>query len=103
MKLEKLLSQKKSIILKRWWDTILETYPADAKRFLKKQNDRFSNPVGNTISEETENLYGELLDEQDIDPDRISPILDRIIRVRAIQDFSPSQAIAFFYTPRQAE
>ena len=97
MKLKKLLSQKRSIILKRWLDCILETYPADTKRFLKKQSDRFANPVGSTISRETEELYLELLDERDIDPGRVSPILDRIIRIRAVQEFTPSEAVAFVF------
>ena len=73
----------------------METYPADTKRFLKKQKDQFSNPVGYTISKEIENLYKELL--QGVDPDRVSPILDGIIRIRAVQDFSPSQAIVFIF------
>ena len=98
MKLEKLLSQRESDILKRWLESILDTYPADTKRFLKKQHNRFANPVGHTISKETENLYRELCNKGDIDPERISPILDRIIRVRAIQDFTPSQAILFIFT-----
>ena len=98
MKLEKLLSQKKSTILKKWLDTILETYPPDTKRFLKKQNNQFANPVGHVIAEETENLYDQLIIERDLEPDRISTILDKIIRIRSVQDFSPSQAINFIYT-----
>ena len=44
MGLEDLLLQKKKVILKKWLDRILETYPADAKSFLKKENNRFANP-----------------------------------------------------------
>ncbi len=99
MNLNKSLLQKKTIILDRWLDLIVETYPADTRRFLKKQKDRFANPVGTTISREIENLYEELL--QGIDPDRVSPILDRIIRIRAIQDFSPSHAVAFIFLLRR--
>lgn len=95
MKLGNLLSKKRSVILKRWLDSILETYPADTQRFLKKRNDRFDNPVGYTLSEQTECLYAELIDERDIEPSKVSPILDRIIRIRTVQDFSPSQAVAF--------
>jgi hypothetical protein len=51
--------------------------------------------VGNTIAKEMENLYDELLRNSDIDRERVSPILDGIIRIRAIQDFSPSQAVSF--------
>ncbi len=95
MKLEKLLLQKRSAILDRWLQLILETYPADAQRFLKKQKDRFANPVGYTISKETENLYKQLL--QRVETKSLSASLDRIFRIRAVQDFSPSQAVAFIF------
>ena len=95
MKLEKFLSQKRSAILDRWLQLILETYPAGSMRFLKKQKDQFANPVGHTISKETENLYQELL--RGIETEKVSPILDRMIRIRAIQDFTPSQAVVFIF------
>jgi hypothetical protein len=95
MKLEKLLSEQSSTILKRWLQLILETYPSDTQRFLKKQKDQFANPVRDTISKEIKNIYRELL--QGIDREKVSPSLDRIIRIRAVQDFSPSQAIFFVF------
>ena len=95
MKLENLLFQKSSTILARWIDLTLGTYPSDAHRFLKKQKDRFANPVGTTISREIENLYHELL--RGMHTENLSPLLDRIIRIRAVQDFSPAQAIAFIF------
>jgi len=95
MKLEKLLSEESPAILKRWLRSTLESYPADTQRFLQKQKDPFANPVRHTISKEIENIYKELL--HGVDRERVSPFLDRIIRIRAVQDFSPSQAIAFIF------
>ena len=100
MKIEKYLTQKKDPIVGRWLDLTFETYPADAQRFLRKQKDRFANPVGTTITKEIENLYDELI--QGLEPDRVSPLLDRIIRIRAVQDFSPSQALAFVFHLKKA-
>ncbi|MDB9822687.1 RsbRD N-terminal domain-containing protein [Deltaproteobacteria bacterium] len=97
MGLKELLFKKKNVILKKWLDSILKTYPADTKNFLKKQNNRFANPVGHTIATETENLLDLLIDGQDMDQERIYPVLDRIIRVRSIQDFSPSHSILIIY------
>ena len=51
LKLKDLMEGKKSVILERWFDAILETYPTDSSGFLKKQSDRFANPVGHTISQ----------------------------------------------------
>ncbi|MDP6180163.1 MAG: RsbRD N-terminal domain-containing protein, partial [Desulfatiglandales bacterium] len=97
MKLEKLLLQKKSAILDRWLQLILETYPADAQRFLKKQKDRFANPVRYTIAGETENLYKQLLQSVEAKSESLSASLDKIFRIRAVQDFCPSQAVAFIF------
>ncbi len=95
MNLQDFLRKKKASILKRWFQLILETYPADASGFLKKEKDRFANPVGHSISSGIEALYEELLGGRD--PANISRVLDEIIRVRAVQDFSPSRAIGFIF------
>ncbi len=100
MKLTKLLAQKKAPIVGRWLELIFETYPDDARRFLTKQKDRFANPVGTTISKEIETLYDELI--EGLETDLVSPLLDRIIRVRAVQDFSPSQAVNFVFLLKKA-
>ncbi len=95
MELKDLLREKRAVILKRWFDLILETYPSETSSFLKKQKNQFSNPVGHTISEGIEGLFDGLLDESGTDG--ISPFLDNIIRVRAIQEFTPSEAIGFIF------
>ncbi|HEB76235.1 MAG TPA: hypothetical protein ENJ04_07785 [Nitrospirae bacterium] len=95
MELKDLLREKRAVILKRWFDLILETYPSETSSFLKKQKNQFSNPVGHTISEGIEGLFDGLLEESGTDG--ISPFLDNIIRVRAIQEFTPSEAIGFIF------
>jgi hypothetical protein len=95
MELKDLLVQKKAAILKRWSDILLETYPPDAARFFEQEGDCFANPVGHTLLREMELLYGEVIGG--LDAEKIASCLDRIIRIRAIQDFSPSQAVAFIY------
>ena len=58
----------------------------------------FANPVGNSIIDKTEDLFDEIICEGDIDIEKIREILDELIRIRAVQDFSPSEAIDFLYT-----
>lgn len=84
----------------KWFQLILETYPADTSRFLKREKDRFINPVGYTISQEIEALYDELLLE--MNPDKLTACLDKIIKIRAIQNFPPSQAVAFIFLLKKA-
>jgi hypothetical protein len=93
--LENLLRHKRSTILKNWFDAVIETYPPETALFLKKQKDCFSNPVGSTILQGIENLFEDLL--QGINTEKASTYLDNIIRIRAVQDFTASQAILFIF------
>ena len=95
MKIEKYLFQKKKAILKKWFQLILNTYPEEAAQFMNREKDPFDNPVGSTIGKGIEDLFEAL--QRKIDPKTVSSSLDRIIRIRAIQDFSPSQAINFIF------
>ncbi len=93
MLLEELLQEKRSTILKSWFRSILESYPADAAKKFEQIEDRFHNPVGSSISQAIEIIYDELLGDMNVD--RLNESLDKIIRIRSVQDFHPSQAIAF--------
>jgi len=100
VKLDRLLVEKKSSILERWFDLLVENYPADTQDFLKKRKDRFDNPVAYEFGQGIEGIYEALV--HGMDRDKISSCLDRIIGIRAIQDFSPSGAIAFIFLLKKA-
>lgn len=93
MNLQDLLSEKKAVIIQGWFDRILDAYPPDTSNFLRKQENRFANPVGHALAQGTEEIFNELLGE--FDPERISPFLDNIVRIRAVQDFTASQSVSF--------
>lgn len=95
MDLAKFLTQHRSSILKKWFNSILDTYPPETARIFKREKNQFANPVGRTINQGMEGIYQELI--QGINAETVSPFLDKIIRIRAIQDFSPSRAIAFVF------
>ncbi len=95
MSLEKLLKEKKAGILERWFDAVLVTYPIDTQSFLKKKKNRFANPVAHEISRGMEEIFEQFLSGEK--PDEFSPFLDRIIRIRAVQDVNPSTALAFIF------
>ncbi len=100
MVLKNILLQKRAAILERWLRLIMETYPAETSRFLKQEKDRFINPVRHTISQEIESLYEELT--HGMNGDILAGCLDNIIRIRAVQDFPPSQALAFVFLLKKA-
>ena len=99
MNLKQHLIEKKPAILKKWFDAIAGTYPKDTAGFLKKQKAQFTNPVGYTLAEGTERLFDALL--QGMIPDTVSSFLDSMVRIRAIQEFAPSEALAFIVQLKQ--
>jgi len=99
MSLEKLLTERKSAILKRWFDLSIESYPEETARFLKNKKNRFANPVGYILSQEMEPILIGLFNGADLD--KMQPFLENIIRIRAVQDFSPSRAMTFIFLLKQ--
>jgi len=95
VKLEDILREKKPAILKRWLDAIMETYPPEIAGLLKGKKNRFTDPVGYTIHEGMDGLIDGLIREAPFE--EISPFLDSIIKIRAVQDFTASQAVAFIF------
>lgn len=93
MSLENLLLEKRSTLIKKWRNLIIGSYPTDGQRFLKKEKNRFSNPVGQTIAEDVEILFDAITTGDNTE--KIPSSLDNMIRIRAVQDFKPSQAIGF--------
>ena len=95
MRLNTLLAQKKTAIVKTWFAATIETYPSDTATFLKSQKDPFANPVGRTIYQGLTALFDEITKETG--HEAILSSLDPIIRIRAVEDFSPSQATSFIF------
>jgi len=91
--LEHFLAGNRAAILERWNHLIVETYPPNTSRFLRRERDQFINPVGYTISREIGVLFEELVGGMDMD--RISSSLENIIKIRSVQDFSPSEGVGF--------
>jgi hypothetical protein len=100
MDLIDLLSQNETTILKRWLDLILETYPADTAALMRKDRDQFTNPVGSTLSREIKVLFKKLCENSQNKGFQAS--LDSILKIRSVQDFSPSQAVGFVFLLKRA-
>jgi hypothetical protein len=96
MRLQELLAQNKTAIIDKWFGVVVDSYPADTARFIKTQKNPFSNPVGGTTLKGLTGLIDELLGE--MNSDAINSFLDPIIRIRAVQSFTPSQATSFVFS-----
>ncbi len=95
MEVNKLLGEKKDIVLKKWFDMIVASYPSNASSFLKNQKNQFANPVGHTIEETIKVVIDVLVHEET--NEKAHEFLDRLVKVRAVQDFSPSRAVDFLF------
>jgi len=96
MSLTEYLQRNQKPILKEWFQTVVETYPEETAKFLKKEKDPFANPVGSSILEGIQGIYTQILGG--LASDDVVPFLDRIVRVRAVQDFTPAQAVSFVFS-----
>ncbi len=71
----------------------MATYNQDATVFFRQNKDPFANPVGHALRNGTSAIFDNLLDG--FNAETVAPFLKKIIKIRAIQDFSPSQALSF--------
>ena len=95
-----LLEQNRETILGRWFDLIAGTYPEVTSAFLAKQKDQFRNPVGHAISQSIGPIYDQVLSA--MDTDELLHALDGVIRIRSVQDFTPSGAVVFVFQLKTA-
>jgi hypothetical protein len=95
MTFESQLAGRKAELAEKWADLVLKTYPKETQKVWGRQKDRFQNPVGAAIIEATRDLFDQMLDWKDAEA--MAQSLDKLIRIRSVQDFSPSQAINFVF------
>jgi hypothetical protein len=96
--IKELILSKKEVIVRNWIQSIIDTYPAETSGFLGEQKNQFSNPVGYIISQTAENIFESIIHgKQNLE---IKILLNDIIKVRAVQNFSPSMAAGFIFSLR---
>ena len=99
MALTEILLTKRDIILERWLQKVLESYPDQSRHFLHQVKDPFANPIGATLSKELAVLLDRLLAGSD--PAAATSPLDAVIKIRSVQGLTASQAVAFIFKLKQ--
>jgi hypothetical protein len=97
MSLEDVLRNNRDAILEKWFNAILATYSEDARNFMKAKSNRFANPVGSSISDGLAALFQRLVDGSELECPEVCAFLDGIIRIRAVQEYSPADALGFVF------
>jgi hypothetical protein len=93
-----LLKEEADTIVERWGHAVLSSYPSDAAILFRKQQDPFANPIGASVRKGTRGTFQAILNG--MDTEELRSHLDTMIRVRAVQDFTPSQALSFVFALR---
>jgi len=89
------LARHRESILERWIGSVIDAYPGETAKFLKKEGDPFSNPVGAGLRKGLAEILDGLVDGAGNEAFEVA--LDRVIRVRAVQDFSAANAVGFVF------
>lgn len=95
MSINNLLSKKRNNIIDKAFDLIISTYPEESRIFLKDKSNRFSNPIGYQTHQTIQQIIDNII--RDEEPESFLLSLENIIQIRAVQDFTPSQAIGFIF------
>lgn len=98
--LRSLLRQRTPALAKRWLEATLSSYPKDSSSFLRREGDPFANPVGRALREGTRGILDSLLGGMDAED--VCRHLEEIIKIRAIQDLTPSRAVSFVFLLKEA-
>ena len=95
MEFTALLAKKKKAVVNAWFEQVMQTYAPDAAVFYQNQKDAFANPVGSTTQQALTKLFDALLDP--LKKESLADLVDPLVRIRAVQDFTPSQAAGFVF------
>jgi hypothetical protein len=77
-------------IVGKWVEFTLSTY--GSATFFSSQSDKFANPVGGVLKESLDRLF--MLLSTGAEQEELRYPLEQIIAIRAVQEFSPAQAVA---------
>ena len=88
---------------KRWYDLLLASYPEQTQKLWAKEKDQFANPVAHEFHEGLNGAL-DLLLENELTPSglAVEECLRGTLRIRAVQNFSPSDAVSFLFVLKKA-
>lgn len=91
-----LMRPYKKEVVQRWAEAVFATYPLETTGFLRTRTDPFTNPVAHMTREAAAILFDAMIGEE-VEPDSVKNSIERFIKLRAVQKFSPGKGMAVFY------
>jgi len=99
--LSRTLQIKREAIAQRWLYAVYDMYAPETAKFLKKKKNPFDNPVGQRMVLGTQGVCEQLCADA-MDAEAVCGHLVEMIKIRAVQDMSPSQAMSFVFMLKDA-
>ena len=93
-RLKEVLRAHEKELLTGWFEQMLNSYPVEARKYFKKVNSDFTNPVGANLYHCLDKLLHTLLSDAP-DADTVNENVHMILRIKAVQEVLPSQAVSF--------
>ena len=92
MNVTEICAARREELLGAWVEKFISSYPLQSAGFVRTSTDPFANPVGQTIRASLGVLFDAVIG-LDASPHEVKAALNDLIRLRAVQDFTPSQAV----------
>ena len=86
MNVQKIFREQRAVIVEGWINAVYSTYPLQTTGFLRTKNDPF-----------TAGLIYDVIAGEHVTPQKIKHALDRFVRLRAVQQYTPSQGLGVFF------
>jgi hypothetical protein len=100
MKLAELLRDNQDALVGRWLEDVLGAYSEKAASLFARRKDPFANPVGASLRRGLGGIVAALVAGADAEACREH--LDEIIRIRAVQQLSATEAVGFVFGLKDA-
>lgn len=95
MTLAEVLEQKRSLIQAMWTEAVIVSYPSESAKFIVENKNKFTNPLGYTLENSINTICCNYLDTANVR--ECEQAIEALIRLRAVQDFTPSKAIGIMF------
>lgn len=92
--LKQILVSNEEKLLEVWFEKMLNAYPKEARKYFRKVNSDFTNPVGANLFHSLKELLHTLISDAP-NAEVVNENVHMILRIKAVQEVLPSQAVSF--------
>ena len=99
MTLREILIERRALLSERWLDAVLAEYGSQTAARWRRERDPFANPIGHVLGTSLPRLLEAVAGDGEPAPDALAALED-VVRIRCVQDLTPSRAVRFVYLLR---